>query len=319
VSLAPRVSVMILTYNQKDLITETVESVLAAPRYPNLEVVVADDCSTDGSQQVIEALQMKYPGIVKLVLNKVNLGITGNSNAAFFATTGEFVAVLGGDDLFLPGKIQAQVALFLADPAVVLSYHPVEIFEHATGRTLAITDQKARLRKRDVYDVIEKGGIAGASSMMVRRSACPSYGFDARLPVVSDWKFSIDVAYGGRVAFLDGVYGKYRKTGFGASERTFQLLDESLMALTLACQEHPSDTKLKNARNKGASRYIAGEIYRSILYHPERARPLANLMLSHRRSPFTLLIWAMAIVGVKLPFVRSFVKNLGSFVGSFFK
>jgi glycosyltransferase involved in cell wall biosynthesis len=318
-SVLPLVSVMVITYNQKDIINETIESILTEPRYPNLQIVIADDCSTDGSQDILLQLQQKYPNIVKLVLNKENLGITGNSNAAFFATTGTFVAILGGDDLFLPGKINAQIELFLNDPNVSISYHAVEIFDDRTREVLAITDQKRRLLKTDVYDIIEKCGIAGASSIMVRRSACPEYGFDERLPMVSDWKFSIDVAFNGKVAFLDGIYGRYRKTGSGASERTFQLLDESLLALELAQVDHPDDQRLRVACQKGSSRYIAGEVYRAVNHHPERAIALAKRMASYHKSPLILFIWIATWVAVKVTFVRNFFIGSRKFISKFFK
>lgn len=315
----PRVSVMVITYNQSDLIEETIASILAEPRYPNLEIVIADDCSTDNSRNVLATLRAKYPDIIKLVLNEKNLGITGNSNAAFFGTTGDLIAVMGGDDLFLPGKIQAQVSQFLADKELALSYHPVEIFEHTTGQTLAITDQKKHLTKRSVYDVIDKGGIAGASSMMARRTACPSYGFDERLPVVSDWKFAIDVAFNGRVEKLEGVYGKYRKSGTGASDRTYQLLDESLMVLKLTQLEHPNDEKLKRACDKGAARYIAGEVYRSLVAHPERTAALANRMLSYRKSPFYISVWLVARTAARFSFLRNIVTRVAGRATRFFK
>jgi glycosyltransferase involved in cell wall biosynthesis len=315
----PLVSVMIITYNQKHLIGETIESILTEPRYPNLEIVIADDCSTDGSQDILVKFQEKYPKIIKLVLNKSNLGITGNSNAAFFATTGDFVAILGGDDIFLPGKINAQIELFLSDPQVSISYHAVEIFDDRTGEVLTVTDQKRRLLKNNVYDIIEKCGIAGASSIMVRRSACPGYGFDERLPVVSDWKFSIDVALNGRVAFLDGIYGRYRKTGSGASERTYQLLDESLLALKLTQIDHPFDQKLNSACQKGASRYIAGEVYRAVNHHPKRAIALANRMASHHKSLLIMSIWIATWVAVNVPLARKIFIRLGRLLGKFFK
>ncbi len=318
-SCLPLVSVMVITYNQNHLINETIESILAEPRYPNLEIVIADDCSIDGTQATLAEIQKKYPEIIKLILNEKNLGITKNSNAAFFATTGDFVALLGGDDLFMPGKINAQIELFLNDPHLSISYHAVEIFDDRTGEVLAVTDQKRRLLKSDVYDIIEKCGIAGASSIMVRRSSCPEYGFDERLPVVSDWKFSIDLAFNGRVAFLDGIYGRYRKTGSGASERTYQLLDESLLALELSQRERPSDMKLKSACQKGASRYIAGEVFRAVTNHPERAMSLANRMMSHHKSPLVLSIWAATWLAVKLPFVRTLLIGSGKFIGTFVK
>ena len=62
----PKVSVMIVTYNQVDLIGETIESVVSQG-YSNLEVVVADDASTDGTQAIISDYQRKYPEFVKPV------------------------------------------------------------------------------------------------------------------------------------------------------------------------------------------------------------------------------------------------------------
>lgn len=256
----PKVSVMIFTYNQEHLIAETIDSVVGQD-YKNIEIVVADDASTDGTADVIRAYERKHPGIVKGIFNKVNLGITGNSNAAFFASTGELVAVLGGDDIFLPGKISAQVELF-RDPEVSISYHPVEIFVHQTGETLFTTNTTANEEIRDVYDLISKGGIPGASSVMVRRSACPAYGFDPAFPVVADWIFYIEVAMAGKIKELKGVYGRYRKHGFGASDRTLELLDESLRTLTVISGRYPDDRRMQEACMQGGYRYVLGELYR---------------------------------------------------------
>jgi hypothetical protein len=96
-------------------------------------------------------------------------------------------------------------------------------------------------------------------------------------------------------------------------------LDESLRALDLAQQQHPDDARLTAACNRGASRYIAGEVYRSILHNPERTRALADRMLSYRKSPLTLSIWAAAQTATRLPFLRGWVQRAGGFVSAFFK
>lgn len=276
----PKVSVMIFTYNQADLIGETIDSVIAQ-NYENLEIVVADDASTDNSQEVIREYQRKYPQQVKPVFNAVNVGITGNSNVAFNACTGDLIAIMGGDDLFLPGKIHAQVKLF-EDPDVVLSYHPVEVFVHQTGEILFTSNTTERERINDVYDLIAKGGIPGASSVMVRRSACPAHGFDPSFPVVADWIFYIEVAIKGKVKELPGVYGRYRKHGLGASERTFELLDESLRTLTVIRQQYPDDPKLEQACQRGGYRYVLGEVYRQVVkQNPEKVKQLRPYLLSY--------------------------------------
>ncbi|MGL5099298.1 MAG: glycosyltransferase family 2 protein [Fusobacteriaceae bacterium] len=297
----PKVSVMIITYNQEDLISETIESVINQ-NYENIEIVVADDASTDNTPAIINEYAKRYPGVVVPVLNTTNLGITGNSNAAFFSCSGELIAVLGGDDLFLNGKIQSQVELF-RDQNVVLSYHPVDIFLHQTNETLFITNMVEREKINDVYDLITKGGIPGASSVMVRRSACPSHGFDPQFPVVSDWIFFIEVALQGKISSLSEVYGRYRKHGKGASERTLELLDESLNTLDVVVQRYgQNDKRLVAACKQGKIRYVMGEIYRQIIKGSyDTVKRLSHIILENSDGAFKYNIF-VAIVTNKFLF-----------------
>jgi len=315
--LWPKISVMVITYNQEHWIEETLDSVLCQG-YPNLELVVADDCSTDSTPQILLRYEAAYPGVVKPVLNPVNLGITGNCNAALEACTGELVAVLGGDDIFLPGKLHAQARQF-DDPEVVLSYHAVDVFLSQTDETLFLTNQTAREDLNDVYEIIRKGGIPGASSVMVRRSACPAKGFDARLPTVSDWLFYIDVALCGRVVKLDGIYGRYRKHGKGASDRTYELLDESLMALDIVCAEHPDDRLLAAACDEGKARYIAGEVYRQLSKNPDIAGRLADRMLEHGHALKYRVLWGVAQLLCRVPTLAKSVTGILASLKSFLK
>ncbi|WP_133298293.1 glycosyltransferase [Pseudomonas sp. GL93] len=314
----PKVSVMVVTYNQEDLISDTIESVLAQD-YPNFEIVISDDASTDGTANVIRDYEIRFPGIVRGVYNKINLGITGNSNTAFFACEGELVALLGGDDLFLPGKLSAQVALF-EDPEVTISYHGVDVFVHQTGEVLFTTNTTEKEQVRDVYDLIAKGGIPGASSIMVRRSACPAHGFHPDFPVVTDWIFSIEVALKGKVQELHGVYGKYRKHGLGASERTFELLDESLKTLSVVSAAHPTNKKLQDTCMKGGYRYLLGELYRQVVKgNAEKIVALKKYFRNYSvgfKRILTLTVldllsqkWVLSFVSTSLPKIKNLLKR----------
>lgn len=179
------------------------------------------------------------------------------------------------------------------DPGVVLSYHPVDVFLSQTNQTIYVSNQGVGDNINDVYDIIEKGGIAGASSVVVRRSACPEGGFDNRLPVVSDWLFYIEVALKGRVAKLDGVYGRYRKHGSGASERTYELLEESLATLRFIEEKYPNNQRLKKSCRKGSARYLAGEVYRQLFKDGVRAKSLADRMLLYCNDIKYVLLWAV--------------------------
>ena len=90
-------SVIITCYNKESVITDAVKSALSqAFAYP-FEVLVIDDCSTDGSRDVLIDLQKRFPGL-KLIFNEENIGAAMSRNKAIEATESEFVVPLDGDD-----------------------------------------------------------------------------------------------------------------------------------------------------------------------------------------------------------------------------
>ena len=214
----PKVSVAIITYNQRDLIPETLQSVLTQD-YDDFEIVVADDGSVDGSQKLLLDYQHRYPNRIKLVLSEQNQGITKNCNKAFFACTGEYIAWLGGDDLFYPGKLKVQVAALEANKDCPLCYHSVEVFDSSSGQVLATINLKDP-PKRPLSEVLWAGVGIASSSVMVRRACCPTAGFDESIAVASDWLFYLETLYHGCALRIDGVYGGYRRHADNATHRS---------------------------------------------------------------------------------------------------
>ena len=104
----PLVSVMLPAYNQEEFVREAIESA-ADQSCSNLEVVVSDDGSTDGTVDIILECARKYPGRVIPLVNQPHFGITGNCNRNLKACKGRYIAFSAGDDVFLPGKITKQV------------------------------------------------------------------------------------------------------------------------------------------------------------------------------------------------------------------
>ncbi len=209
----PLVSVAIITYNQKEYLKECIESVLEQD-YPNIEIVVADDASTDGTQEMLKEYSKKYPNKFVLKLSEKNQGITKNSNLAHFACSGKYVAWMGGDDLMLPGKIRKQVEYMEKHIDCVICHHNLEVFNSDTGELIKyIIDGKKKL-SGDVRDLISEGNMNGACATMVRRNKTPKNGFNKKLPVASDWFYWIEcLINGGKICYIDEVLGKYRKHG----------------------------------------------------------------------------------------------------------
>jgi glycosyltransferase involved in cell wall biosynthesis len=259
---SPLVSVMIITYNQDNYIKETLNSVLNQ-EYSNLQIVVADDASTDSTHSILMEYKRKFPNTVEVVFNEKNLGITGNCNAGLALCTGKYIAVLGGDDIFLPGKLIKQVSLMESDEKITISYHAVEIFQSQTNEILFVTNQSKIDTPITLHELLVCC-IPGSSSVMVRKTMMPSYGFEPSLPTVSDWLFNIELATRGKIAFLPDVLGRYRKHGKQASFRTLELLDESLSNLSIAAKRFP-ELCPPEIISKGKARYLQGEAYRRLM------------------------------------------------------
>jgi glycosyltransferase involved in cell wall biosynthesis len=207
----PLVSVCIITYNQKKFLRECIESVLAQD-YPNIEIIVGDDASTDGTQEMLREFETTYPDKFVLRLAKINMGITCNSNAVFFSCSGKYVAMLGGDDLMLPGRITKQVNFLETDLNYTLCGTYTKLI-NAEGKEIGVTkDYRGKKNPTyTLYDQIESGNsLVPVVSYMFRRSAAPAEGFDNRLPVASDALFINHVASKGGIFILREVLTAYR-------------------------------------------------------------------------------------------------------------
>ena len=210
--MPPLVSLLIITYEQAGFIREAIESAVRQD-YENLEIIVADDGSSDGTADIAAEYAARHPGRVKAIVGGPHLGITGNSNRGLRACAGELFAWMGGDDVLYPGKISAQVAWFGDDERRVLCGHDIDLYDADAQRMIGHAYDRQRLRNGSgAARVVTDGGPFNAISIMIRTSALPPGGFDERLPIVSDWKLYIDVlAGGGAYGYVDGVYARYSR------------------------------------------------------------------------------------------------------------
>ena len=106
----PRVSVIISAYNLEEFIGAAIESVLAQT-YSNVEVVVVDDGSTDGTAEVIDGYGSRI-----IAIHQSNSGVCAARNAGIRAASRELIGVLDGDDLWLPERVDRLVSFLEARP-----------------------------------------------------------------------------------------------------------------------------------------------------------------------------------------------------------
>jgi glycosyltransferase involved in cell wall biosynthesis len=116
---SPRVSVVIPAYNNAEFLGEAIESVLDQT-YPNFELIVVNDASPDNTNGIVG--KFKDPRI-KYIVHEENHGLAATRNTGMRASTGEFIALLDGDDILHPEKLQAHVEFYNSNPDTGVTYN----------------------------------------------------------------------------------------------------------------------------------------------------------------------------------------------------
>jgi hypothetical protein len=204
----PRVSVVTLTYNQQDLVGQAIESV-AAQDYPGeIEMLVADDFSTDSTPEVVSAYARKYPRLVRPLLRGSNLGSSRNFFETWKQCSGDYVAVLDGDDYWTsPSKLREQVTVLESDHGLSFCFHRATIL-YLQGGTMTIPPE--RLPPVLSLGSLVPGNIVPSCTVIYRRGALPEYPEWLRDSRIVDYALHFLHALAGPFAFLDRNWAAYR-------------------------------------------------------------------------------------------------------------
>lgn len=116
-----RVSIAITTYNLQDYIAECLDSILSQKTTFKYKVIIADDCSTDNTLQILNEYKSKYPDIITILTADNNLGSLKNSNMIFANINTEYFTFIDGDDYWLnDNRLQMQVDFLDSHQAYIL-------------------------------------------------------------------------------------------------------------------------------------------------------------------------------------------------------
>src|SRR6266581_8052561 len=126
-SSKPLVSVIVIFFNAEDFIQEAIESVFAQT-YEHWELLLVDDGSTDKSRSIAERCAEQYPDKVRCLEHegRQNRGMSASRNLGIAHAKGEYIAFLDADDVWLPNKLEHQVAILESQPAAAMVFGPTQ-------------------------------------------------------------------------------------------------------------------------------------------------------------------------------------------------
>jgi len=202
-----KISVCVVAYNHGRYIGDCLASVVGQQVDADLEILVGDDCSTDGTRKIIAAYAEKYPGLVHAVFHAENIGGTRNYQVLIGKAGGDYIAHLDGDDYWLPGKLAEQIA-FLEENRNCVAVCANAIVISDSGDLLGRFNG-ALPRQFDLDYLVRKGNFLNGSSL-VYRSRC-------RDPILQlqgdalDFHFHNLLAGQGALGYLNRVLAAYRR------------------------------------------------------------------------------------------------------------
>lgn len=211
-SAKPDVSVCIITCNQERYIRQCVESALTQAADVSLEILVGDDCSQDATSDILAELAAAHPGVIRHIRHDPRLGACRNSQSILALVKGEFIAHLDGDDYWLPGKLQRQLAFMRANPGCAAVY--------TNALTVTETDSPIGLFNNvgdesfDLAAMLRRGNFLNASSVMMRAelAACV---IEIDEPFI-DYRAHLRHAREGYLAQLGAPLAAYRVSSAGS-------------------------------------------------------------------------------------------------------
>ena len=147
---SPKVSIVTTTHNQEAYVRRAFDSFVAQQVDFPVEIIVADDASTDSTPAIIREYAERYPHLFRPIFRPENLGLNRNLVGALAIARGEYIALCEGDDYWVdPLKLSKQVVFLDGNPQTAVCFHPVRVvWEDGHAKDSTFPDLPARQSER---------------------------------------------------------------------------------------------------------------------------------------------------------------------------
>ncbi|MET4106213.1 glycosyltransferase [Hymenobacter sp. UYP22] len=238
----PLVTIVALCYNHARFLETALDSIVAQT-YPNLEVFLVDDASTDASPEILRRYAAAHPGW-HLRLLPANVGNCQAFNSAFRESAGEFIIDFATDDVLLPERVAQQVAAFAAaGPHCGMVYSDAELIDEAGQfvRPHFRRDANGGLHPRPASgpvfaDVLARYFISTPTMLMRRATLLQLGGYDETL-AYEDFDFWVRASRHWEFYFLDAVTTRKRLHPQSMSSKGYRPHDPYLRSTIAVCRK----------------------------------------------------------------------------------
>jgi teichuronic acid biosynthesis glycosyltransferase TuaG len=217
----PLVSVIVPNYNNGLWIHDCLNSILEQT-YKNLEIIVADDCSTDDSPYILREYEKNYPNIVRCIYHNKNSGVSYNRHSAILLSKGEYITTLDADDYYTEKtKLEKEMELTLYYKRKynkdIISYSNI-VIERTDKTKIVQGNDKNILEGYILNQILSRNCMIPRDFIFSKSSYFNVGGYNKKLPIYEDWDLKIRIAATYEF-YYTGITGTaYRQHGNGLSK-----------------------------------------------------------------------------------------------------
>jgi glycosyltransferase involved in cell wall biosynthesis len=204
----PVVSVLMTSYNHESFIREAIESVLNQS-FTDIELIIVDDASKDGSKKIITGLNKKDERI-KPIFHDTNMGIAKTINDCIENSSGKYVAFIASDDLWNEDKLEKQLRILDRNENLIVWCNAgiIDAESVPTGKTSSEIYENSELTGY-VFEDLPSAWFCG-SSIMFKRVNLNGIRFNERMKYLNDTQFYIDIGFKYGYYYIEETLAKYR-------------------------------------------------------------------------------------------------------------
>lgn len=208
------VSICCITYNQAPFIRQCIEGFLMQECRFNFEILIHDDASTDGTREIIEEYQNRYPHIIKPFFqteNQYSKGVRGiNIKYNFSRAQGKYLAICDGDDYWInKNKLQSQVDFLEQNSDYSICCHNFKILDGNNLLDNSFLD-KIPIKENSTIEDLSKNNIIGTLTAVFRKEEIEFPLWTQNAPL-GDLILFLNIAQNGKIKYFNEKWAVYRQ------------------------------------------------------------------------------------------------------------